>query len=497
MKNTLICNLVLLLSIFLWNCSDGEEEQYVKEEWYITPSETLIETDYKGGTFYLDVDANCKWEVITFFSLSFSEEWATVMYDNTKQKEAISIHIHPNTWNDSRNFYIKLYSKENDAYAIVNISQDYGPRYDTPSLESKYEFLEEGGTYIFQFTIYDMEKAPNIQIRVDAPDWITIEQGKVRSTETYTYSAIADKNETGCERKGVIELYINDKLSGSTEVNQKGFQPKSVEILGIENHTVFNQHGEIVYKLALTPKYADPSRCSVSSMDENIAEAWVEDRELHINYKDYGEFNVRFWMKDCQQDITLRNINPVFDWDMYFNEYYCVGTNIYITTNLHDREYVLTSSDTSIASVSDASTISLLAPGEFVITAKSNYTGQEITKAIKVKDVILQSNVLWFAQKEDYMYDITFKGHAYAGNSIKNPHFQVLDSNGIVIDNGEGYTDNHGQYVRYTSKTIQIKWENYPNILEQIKDYKMVFIGQANGRECKEIVEIDTYYVGD
>lgn len=187
-----------LMFPLLFSCSSDEDGQHVAFK------QLELEVDSKGGSFIIDVSANCNWG----FGMRANLGWIREEKINENQ--------------------IALYIQENDTYADRLYSVSIISENGTSNAELKIIQKENKGIIgDNEVGEFDGEKQ-NIEVNIktnikklytNMPEWITIApRGRTLSRDLYVFTLF--KNDTGVERIGDI-VFSGEGKSWKYTVKQK------------------------------------------------------------------------------------------------------------------------------------------------------------------------------------------------------------------------------------------------------------------------------------
>lgn len=482
----LLLSLCLILSL-LSSCSNDEEQ-------YVSFKQSELEVDFKGGSFIINVSANCNWD----FGLRANLGWINEKKINEKQ---IELYIEENDSYEDREHSITIVSEDGNSSAELNIVQKENKGIIS---NDKKDILLSSDSGSFDINI----KSNTDNIEIKTPIWISYVSSKSKSLSSSTYH-FSYQNNTSQKRYGEIIFNTeNECLKFNVVQNAIPILAESVQILNFQ--PLIKGKQIIYYDIDCYPANSDLDLMSFSSSNTNVCNTKIENGKLMIDFLDYGESIVSCYVngeKKCSYNVKCVDTDTPFTFkcDEDITEYSFYSYIWFITNK--DWEYIN-------ISVSDENLISEYFPkgryeardktGTAIITAEYILTGEKVSLNINIVPFILKANIFKFRITDNGAYFTIVASARNYNAALQHKTYIIKDKNNSIVDNNQGVADG---YYKYTSPEIFIENKNNTsNIVELIKGYTMTVNaevilnspdGGLKGENFSLTKEIDTSIIGD
>lgn len=467
--------LFLMIPLFiLIGCEKSEESN-------ISASLQKNEISSSGEDITLDIKSNCEWEI------TVSESWIEPSVTEGSGDLFVLLKIPRNDSYDNRECEIIVSSKDKSVFSTVNILQ-----------KSRMGIFlgEDSKTVDVKGGDITVELNTNIEnIQVSTPDWIKAIETKALSKKEYHFNV--SQNSKGKRRVGNI-VFSNSDIKKEYKVIQNGILPVSVSLKEPINYVEGLETRKI--GLVCTPENSDYSMITVSSSNEDVCKAYISENMLVLNCTGYGKTSLSFSVEGkeiLKEDICV--FDPYISMNVQGGSFY-VGNEIYIEVNQEEENYVLSSSNNSIAKIKDKHHVEIVKAGKAIIKAKSLINGAESIFEIVAKKIALKANILNTFEKGNGYFEVSFIATAEAGSKMAYPTFLIINEKGAVVDfnNGTIITNEYVPgYVKYKSITMLVNRENFPNINERLKGYRVSYSCIIDGETYNESIPINTMLTGE
>lgn len=476
--------LCLMLSL-LSSCSDDKEQ-------YVSFKQSKLEVNFKGGSFIIDVSANCNWN----FGPRPNLGWINEKKINERQ---IELYIEENDTYEDREYSVTIVSEDSNCSAKLNIIQRENK--GIISNDEK-DILLSSDSGSFDINI----KSNTDNIEIETPLWISYVSSKSLSSFTYHFSY---QNNTSQKRYGEI-IFKTENEDLKFNVIQKAIPilAKNVQIPNFQ--PLIKGKQTVYYDIDCYPANSDLDLIFFSSSNTNICKTKIENGKLMIDFLDYGESIVSCYVngkKKCSYNVKCVDTDTPFTFkcDEDITEY-SFYSYIWFVTN-KDWEYI-------DISVSDEDLIYEYFPkgryeargktGTAIITAEYILTGEKINLNINIVPFILKANILKFRSTDNGAYFTIVASARNNNTALQHKTYIIKDKNNSIVDNNQGIVDG---YYKYTSPEIFIENKNnISNIIELIRGYTITVNaevilnnpdGGLKGEYFNLTKEIDTSIIGD
>lgn len=478
---------LIMTVIVAFGCSDDDQ--------YVSFSSKEIVCGPEGGTFTIDIDANCEWR----FNSSVSSWESPEIETEIISKNQIRIHIKENNIFIEKTSTIIIASSNGSSSDELRIVQKEN-RGIISDNEKDISIPYVGG-------IFTIDIKSNIDdIAIQAPSWISHIQSKAINNSVYQFSC--KKNDEYQKRSGeIIFKGENKELKFNITQNAAPVIAESVQIADFKPLVKGKQ--TIIYDINYYPADSDLDMLKFTSSNENVCKVRLENGKLRVDFIGYGESVISCSVNEqdkCRYNVKCVDTDTPFYFtsDGNYTEYPFNG-HIWLSTN-KDWEYVNVSiSDNDLVSPGNFKQIYNVRSkaGKLRITAEYTLTGEKSSIEINIVPFAVRANILRFREIEEGVY-FTFVANLQYGTAIEGKTFIIKDANNKVIDFNGGKIEGYDKYI---SSEIFIEKKNYvENVLEFVKGYKItvsakVLVDNDNGgMELKEFSvtkDINTLIVGD
>lgn len=399
MKKVLFALCLILPMLF--SCSD-DDEQYVSFE------QSELEVDFKGGSFIVNVSANCNWD----FGLRANLSWINEKKINENQ---IELYIQENDTYEDRGYSVTIFSEDGNSSAELNIVQKENKGIIGDNSVGEFDGESQNITVDIKTNIEN----PSIEM----PDWITVaSKGRALSNKSYVFTL--SKNDTGEKRNGII-VFSGEGKSWKYIVRQKPIQVLPSKITFKEGENVLLSNNS---DFTLTPVFT-PVECTEKDLEwisSNTNVVTVSNGVLKVIGN--GNSTVKASSTNgvsasinITVKIKLNEIIPISEdgYNMYSANWafgYKGRLNFKVIPENSYFDIMYISSDPDIVSVKDGYLIANSSKeGLSKITIKDSYSGKSTFVNIKVARCFFYAGNTGF---KDTVYGkmISFGGGIYSNN---------------------------------------------------------------------------------
>lgn len=426
MKKVLFALCLILPMLF--SCSD--DEQYVSFE------QSELEVDFKGGSFIINVSANCNWDLGPMANLS----WVNERKINQSQ---IALYIQENETYEDRSYSVNIISENGKHRDELNIIQKEGEGI----------LCEEiiGGDESGEFNEEEHNIAIKLKTNIETPSiytpkWITIKSnGRAFSDKTYNF--YISKNDTGEERIGVI-VFVGEKKSWSYSVKQKSTQTIPPEVL--PSKITFKEGENVLLDnnsdFTLTPVFT-PVECTEKDLEwisSNKNVVTVSDGVLKAVGNGEAKVTAKSKLADVSASINVTvkieaqqimlmdgtaQMSTETNWTFGYKTKIRFGS---IPENAYLGDVFITSSNESVVSIVDGYLVANSNEGTSQIDIYDRYSLLHTIVNITVKRCITQGGFKLINQNSDALM-MSFAGTVQNSKGVEVLGASLVDSSNRVL----------------------------------------------------------------
>lgn len=408
----------------------------------------------------IGITANCPWTIRT------NGDKLSIPLNSGEGTTNTSVSVTDNTTHDVLDYTLIVVSEDRTSSDTLTITQDCIYEMFVQNLDP---IPCEGGTYDLSTTTNDKI------IQIEKPEWITISSS--RGLSQLTYSIDVEPNRTGSPRKDKI-LFKGENTNGSIAISQDSYYPDKI-ITDTESAYIDGNYLYVPY--SLEPEYADWTKIEVSSTAGNLV--GNDKSTIAIRLYDFGEYCYSVYSDGVELVCDTFLIVPEKALIQPHRPIFYVGQSLPLEFAQKSYNYVFTSSEPNVVSVSSDGLMDMLSPGTAYIYASIPKTEFSDSIKIEVKDVVITA---W----KTFLYS-NFGEHVLnlkavvEGKNITHYKIATIDYNqGIVIPQcvKEGTLKNGSCKLVYETSAV-IRMNNYDDVIKGLKNIKVEFAGIVNGAE--------------
>lgn len=417
MKKVLL-TLCLILPM-LFSCSD-DDEQYVSFE------QSELEVDFKGGSFIVNVSANCNWD----FGLRANLSWINEKKINENQ---IELYIQENDTYEDRGYSVTIFSEDGNSSAELNIVQKENKGIIGDNSVGEFDGESQNITVDIKTNIEN----PSIEM----PDWITVaSKGRALSNKSYVFTL--SKNDTGEKRNGII-VFSGEGKSWKYIVRQKPIQVLPSKITFKEGENVLLSNNS---DFTLTPVFA-PVECTEKDLEwisSNKDVVTVSDGVLKAVGNGKAKVTAKSKLADVSASINVTvkiearqimlmdgtaQMSTETNWTFGYKTKIRFGS---IPENAYLGDVFITSSNESVVSIVDGYLVANSNEGTSQIDIYDRYSLLHTIVNITVKRCITQGGFKLINQNSDALI-MSFAGTVQNSKGVEVLGASLVDSSNRVL----------------------------------------------------------------
>lgn len=439
MKKVLL-TLCLILPM-LFSCSD-DDEQYVSFE------QSELEVDFKGGSFIVNVSANCNWD----FGLRANLSWINEKKINENQ---IELYIQENDTYEDRGYSVTIFSEDGNSSAELNIVQKENKGIIGDNSVGEFDGESQNITVDIKTNIEN----PSIEM----PDWITVaSKGRALSNKSYVFTL--SKNDTGEKRNGII-VFSGEGKSWKYIVRQKPIQVLPSKITFKEGENVLLSNNS---DFTLTPVFA-PVECTEKDLEwisSNKDVVTVSDGVLKAVGNGEAKVTAKSKLADVSASINVTvkieaqqimlmdgtaQMSTETNWTFGYKTKIRFGS---IPENAYLGDVFITSSNESVVSIVDGYLIANSNEGTSRIDIYDRYSLLHTIVNITVKRCITQGGFYYISQNSDALM-MSFAGTVQNNQGVEVLGASLVDSSNRVLAFADNISIPSG-IVQFSTKIINM-----------------------------------------
>lgn len=440
MKNILLL-LTMMIPLFI-SCSDDDEQ-------YVSFKQSNLEVDFKGGSFIIDVSANCNWNLGLRANLS----WINEKKINESQ---IELYIQENDTYENREYSITIVSEDNNSSAELKIIQKENKGIIGDNEVGEFDGEKQNITVSIKTNI----ESPSI----DMPEWITMaSKGRVLSNKSYLFTL--SRNDTGLERDGDI-IFSGEGKSWKYTVKQKPIQvlPSKITFKEGENVLLDNNSDFILTPIFFPEDCTDKELEWYSSNEKVIT---VSDGALKVVGNGDAKVTARSKSTDviASVDVTVKIKAIQICWgnSILFNNTWPFGEKVKIDyytipENAYVNDIVCTSSNKNIVSVIYGYLVSNFSnEGTSQVMVYDPYGGLSSTVDIIVKRCVTYAGSKLITQTVDGLM-MSFGGGIRTNRTLEVLSAVLVDENNRALTMANQISSQSDGLVKFYTEQIDMTY---------------------------------------